>query len=289
MYANESRGNQFPGFSQFLAEFPHGTGAADVAANFIFEFAPNVTQIYPEYLNDPNILVCPSNPVQPEDLESGCIAYNDTVFMDPPTNLIPGCMENMDGSYQYYNWMIDRAEDDDPLLTLAMIQEQWSRIGTDFGAEYSLVPASAQGICVYFEFFEEAFDGLTVGDFARFSDAGNKDYTLEDARCLEDPFNPGVGLGNGGSNQVFHWREGIERFLITDINNPGASAKAQSEMAILWDQLATTPADFNHLPGGANVAYLDGHVSFLKYPSKFPVNRSFATYLGGLIAAIDYE
>ncbi|MBX3178588.1 MAG: hypothetical protein KF886_14610 [Candidatus Hydrogenedentes bacterium] len=78
-------------------------------------------------------------------------------------------------------------------------------------------------------------------------------------------------------------REGIERFMITDINNPGASAKAQSEVAVMWDSLrggedietgwdpATTVAsleggDFNHVPGGANVLFMDGHVEFAKYP-----------------------
>ena len=28
---------------------------------------------------------------------------------------------------------------------------------------------------------------------------------------------------------------------------------------------------FNHVPGGANVLFLDGHVEFVRYPGKFPV------------------
>jgi len=34
--------------------------------------------------------------------------------------------------------------------------------------------------------------------------------------------------------------------------------------------------DFSHIPGGANVAYLDGHVEFLRYPTEFPCNIAWA-------------
>ena len=42
-------------------------------------------------------------------------------------------------------------------------------------------------------------------------------------------------MGNGNTNTCYRLREGIERFLITDINNPAASAKAQSETFIMLD------------------------------------------------------
>ena len=66
-------------------------------------------------------------------------------------------------------------------------------------------------------------------------------------------------------------REGIERFLITDINNPAGSAEAQSTVAMIWDSSRTEDSgivseEFNHLPGGANVLFMDGHVEFGKYP-----------------------
>ena len=38
---------------------------------------------------------------------------------------------------------------------------------------------------------------------------------------------------------LFLLREGVERFLITDINNPAASAMAQSEVWIMLDQIGT--------------------------------------------------
>ena len=30
-------------------------------------------------------------------------------------------------------------------------------------------------------------------------------------------------------------------------------------------------ARFNHLPGGSNVLYMDGHVEFVRFPTKYPV------------------
>ena len=35
--------------------------------------------------------------------------------------------------------------------------------------------------------------------------------------------------------------------------------------------MGNTVLYFNHVPGGSNVLYMDGHVEFLRYPSKFPV------------------
>jgi len=88
--------------------------------------------------------------------------------------------------------------------------------------------------------------------------------------------------GNGGGQTIYRLREGIERFLISDINNPAASAKAQSEIVVMFDAIATNPQNFNHIPGGANVLYMDGHVQFMKYEQNgdFPVNGTVAVLVG---------
>ncbi|MCC6489725.1 MAG: hypothetical protein IT364_19705 [Candidatus Hydrogenedentes bacterium] len=62
-------------------------------------------------------------------------------------------------------------------------------------------------------------------------------------------------------------REGIERFAVTDINNPAGSAQAQSELVVMWDEAQTSGnswARYNHVPGGVNVLFMDGHVQFAK-------------------------
>jgi prepilin-type N-terminal cleavage/methylation domain-containing protein/prepilin-type processing-associated H-X9-DG protein len=81
------------------------------------------------------------------------------------------------------------------------------------------------------------------------------------------------------SHEVMRLREGIERFLITDINNPSASSTSQTQIPIMFDRIDLNPADFNHLPGGANVLFMDGHVEFVKYPGEYPVSRAWAEFV----------
>jgi len=79
---------------------------------------------------------------------------------------------------------------------------------------------------------------------------------------------------NGQPTNVLRLREGVERFFITDINNPAASAKAQSDIAVYYDELTADPQAYNHIPGGANVLFMDGHVLFEHYPGDvFPARR----------------
>jgi prepilin-type processing-associated H-X9-DG protein len=81
---------------------------------------------------------------------------------------------------------------------------------------------------------------------------------------------PAVPLGNGRvpEGTIYRLREGIERFLITDINNPAGSAMGQSEVLVMWD---ITMMDYGeaitnaHFPGGANGLYMDGHVAWIQY------------------------
>ena len=75
-------------------------------------------------------------------------------------------------------------------------------------------------------------------------------------------------------------REGIERFLITDINNPGGSSQAQSTIPLISDQASTQIEYFNHVPGGSNVLFLDGHVEFGKYDTTGLTSRAWAVAAG---------
>ena len=96
-----------------------------------------------------------------------------------------------------------------------------------------------------------------------------------------------AGIGNSGGNVVMRLKEGIERFLITDINNPAGAAKAQSTVFIMYDRLATNVIHYNHVPGGSNVLYMDGHVEFIKYPGKEPVTNNYAIFDGAIDTGTD--
>jgi len=49
-------------------------------------------------------------------------------------------------------------------------------------------------------------------------------------------------------------------------------------VAVMWDRFvyragnADYTSRFNHIPGGSNVLYMDGHVEFVRYPAdQFPM------------------
>lgn len=80
---------------------------------------------------------------------------------------------------------------------------------------------------------------------------------------------------------IYRLREGIARFFITDINNPAASAQAESTLPVMWDiwSVSYNPDNgqelglqtYNHIPGGSNALYMDGHVEWVRQETKYPV------------------
>ncbi len=78
-------------------------------------------------------------------------------------------------------------------------------------------------------------------------------------------------FGLRGGSTIYRLREGIEHFMITDINNPAASAQAQSTIIVAFDVVNEEPSSsgvgfaMNHVPGGANTLYMDGHAEFVQY------------------------
>jgi len=118
--------------------------------------------------------------------------------------------------------------------------------------------------------------------------AGNpaaSDRDLDDINDTGAIFGVTQNLGNSSGNTLYRLREGIERFLITDINNPAASAQAQSEVWIMTDLLSTEAGLYNHIPGGANVLYMDGHVEFRRYEqngTEGPVTGVVARTIGAI-------
>ena len=84
--------------------------------------------------------------------------------------------------------------------------------------------------------------------------------------------------GVAGRDGFPRLRDGIERTFITDINNPEVGGQAQSTLVVMWDMISDEIGQFNHVPGGSNVLYMDGHVQFVRYsetrPSGYPINAA---------------
>ncbi len=96
-----------------------------------------------------------------------------------------------------------------------------------------------------------------------------------------------TGLGNAGSNIHHRLASGIDRFLISDLNQTVTDQNSGASMVpIMWDQISTNVIDFNHIPTGQNVLYMDGHVEFQRYLKsslEFPISPLYASFNGSFL------
>ncbi|MFA6240363.1 MAG: DUF1559 domain-containing protein [Candidatus Hydrogenedentales bacterium] len=248
MYANEAKGEQYPCMlKKHAGTCEDPSPGPFVNQNHLF---PNAPAMFPEYWTDPDIALCPSAP-RDEDLEY--------YFHQDPVN---PC-KFWDIAYQYMGWAIN--------------PEHYLPAGTPF----NLVPVA----------FPANYDLTAILAIQAEIGAGQAPGTRweQDDPRWADLHEGDIDLGSGRT--VYRLREGIERFFVSDINNPAASAKAQSELAVMWD-VAIAPdisgyASYNHIPGGGNVLYMDGHVRFIKYQEEWPICSTWAVMLETLAAAND--
>ncbi|MCP4641583.1 MAG: DUF1559 domain-containing protein [bacterium] len=230
MFAGESKDGSWP--TQLKR-----TGAAceSVAMTNFFD-GPSV---YPEYLTDVGIMICPSDP--------------EATTLDDPfsvNGVVQPCLFTS-LSYNYWGY--------------AITPDHYLVAGGDDNAYPADDAIDLTG-------WIEVMSAIYIPAFS---------IAVEDADSLyEDdlPYTDSEGI----DQTVYRLREGIERFLISDINNPAATAQSQSELAVLWDQVATSlfthdgnGIDFNHPPAGGNVLFMDGHVEFLQLSSRFPISNAW--------------
>ena len=237
MYSNESRGERYP--------YMKATDC-DGSPTFGLGTMLEMSTIYPEYLSDYNVLICPSSPFA-----------SDAVTL----------------------W--DAGENP---------SESWAEA---FGA--GEIPSANNGIVEPCEVYEHPYVYMpfvfpprlfqTADDFETLeltlttllADVQDGNGSPVEAVDTDRDIDQTVGGALAGFRTSYRLREGIERFLITDINNPAASTEAQSTLPIFWDEISgDETSHFNHVPGGSNVLYLDGHVGYIRYQpnngAPYPIN-----------------
>ncbi len=275
-------------------------GAFPTKGEYVFGhlFLPcgvNSKQLYPDYWNDPAIAICPSDPGGAEF---------DTQHWWPGYANLPGIQ-----GADLADTIESISDNGDPALTATA--EAVRHVLLSFPFSYIYNPyaqrTSSQWLDGVFG-YQGSFNRWGYGDnyiredywqpaisavggpnwinVRRVWGIGQKDM---DSNILAS--HPG-GAGNGPwydddgypLPSTYHlMKEGIERFFITDINNPAAGAMAQSSIFVMWDAWGAQvhnadnwgehlgTAVFNHVPGGSNVLYMDGHVEFVRFNGKDPI------------------
>ena len=253
-------------------------------------FGPTVYEIYPEYLTDPNVVTCPS------DIDGGAWRWTgvDNGHSTTGQNLFGSldprdqseragcshggsCASAVDQSYAYYGYLLDQVEANDPTVGTATMVSFLTPIA-DFGDHPFDVNDPTLRIPVQGEQFVVSLMTNVFPIYGAF--LGDPEGNIDALNAVTNQDMPvAAPAGTAQGDTLLRLREGIERFLITDINNPAGSAEAQSNVTVMWDRLGRAPTDFSHIPGGCNVLYMDGHAQFIKYPSNESiVNPYFATF-----------
>ena len=242
MFANESAGNRFP------ANSPADSNNRQ-----------NMRSVYPEYLTDLKVLVCPSDSAADPE---GFVKEVNNLFI---TQGAAAAFDEMDlvRSYAYQSWVTTDNE---------------SFNASRVGRKAYRVQQNCANNCNYD--LDLNLTGLGV--------------YLQPATQANYPHAQPLTKGSNGGPVLLRLREGVERFLITDINNAAGSAKAQSRIPVQFDTFGSDPSSsgsssyisFNHLPSGVNVLFLDGHVELFKYRSgptgDYPITEFVASWgLGG--------
>ena len=267
MYSNESKGERYPPVQHQVAGY----------AGMLL--TPMCYAVYPEYATDPAIYVCPSSANHTiDDMYYGDEQDVSVLAKSSPTGGDPKWWYAT-FSYFYLGWVLDQCDPDDTSVPAGPILTVLANLpGVDIDVSiYQDEYIPEQFLQAMLNLFTSTPDFLTPA----------VEYDPEIIRILDGDVSVPEGTGNGGGNTVYRLREGIERFLISDINNPARQAQAQSDVWVMFDIMSANAADFNHVPGGSNVLYMDGHVEFLKYPAdRAPVTRDVATAMG--VAKIAY-
>jgi len=287
MYANESKGEKWPTIMHKVTleeaqNAAYASGDLAAAQGFscqqwvdpwvhMWDARMQTNQVFPEYLTDINVLACPSDSDSGTAFESGwfnvggdpdgpfdpCrIGYSNTTmgsdFDWSDNGAVNGPGGNIPMSYTY----------------MGMAFHQSNMVAPGFNGNLMFGEPlywEQRGYGSYWLFADDEFRGGAYNN----QDASEID---KDAHLDSEAW---------GEGTLYRLREGIERFLITDINNPAGSSIAQSDLPVMWDDAnmfnpGFAPntigiGAFNHIPGGSNVLYMDGHVSFMKYPDKYPL------------------
>jgi prepilin-type N-terminal cleavage/methylation domain-containing protein/prepilin-type processing-associated H-X9-DG protein len=249
--------------------------------------------LYPDYWNDPSIAVCPSDsradqdltpdngfqsnhnygnfgieedfPAQIQDLAArASLPENNADWVDPR------CRDfylNLNPSYRYTGHAVSTISQWSDLSVMLRFENY--RNNTGFGG--SPPPPD------FTQTWLQNIDGCEDVIFMDAHDSGSEDAQWPPGLGAEFYNVPDDDYTQTCPATYHRTREGVERFFITDINNPASGSTGQSTIFVMCDSYTlmgstqglstmqgTGVSMMNHVPGGSNMLFMDGHVEFMR-------------------------
>ena len=235
MYSSEAGGGLYPPIQLEMTDLREGALAV----------APRLDAVYPEYVSDLDLLVCPSAAHKLRGVD---------LLQD---------RGSLDRCYAYLGWVLDKCGESGPRMTvrelldlIPLVDSSQYQGGLEGPRQFVLLCAAVARRTV----LESVFTSRDILEVSR--SVADEDVSVGTS-----------GVGNGSTGTIFRLKEGVERF----------AGLPQSGVWVMFDALSSDAGRFNHAVGGVNVLYMDGHVSFLRYPSEAPANKGMALFLGTLL------
>ena len=299
MFAGENKEGLFPPATDWQTIlFINHYGSDQPAWSLPFSFSGDA--LYPDYWNDPAILRCPS------DSGGDALGQNLGIKSDFAAQVAEAagatgvdeywkkrCLSvllSQPISYLYHAWLVQTPSQLSLIQSLSYPHTpagEWPAPPPNDWAP----PISALKVIPGCDQMKE---GANPGVWNGWGDyfwlyVGNQPRSKGDFTNFHGDTPPAPGWasfwrdmdGSPLPKTLPHLKEGIERFTITDINNPAAGATAQSGIVVMYDAYANSihlggqmgTLIMNHVPGGGNVLFMDGHVEFVRWRQKFPYAR----------------
>ncbi len=210
------------------------------------------TTMVPEYITDINVVWCPSysegEPVEWYDKARG---NNDGVVEPGELTTEP---------FHYTGWLLV----DDANILGPLAESESSDLGSSFAeSEYANTP----------------WGDLAKANVETNGAASDRDFTVSAAYA---------GTQAHDGDTIYRLREGVERFIVTDVDDETVLTRTRTQIPVMWDHITAEMKAPPHMPGrGINILYLDGHVAFRRFPvlsisasQGFPATNTSARILG---------
>ncbi len=271
MYANETRGEYFPP-GMLYRESSRGNEAEGMFQSY------NAAAFYPDYWTDPAIAICPSDNRQEmattrATIEDDFSAQIRRIAQSPygaewERNICMMHLLSQPISYYYFAHVVRTGSE---ITRIGQAAYDQLRLPGFYHNTLSTNLTHVDPSCTA----DVGYFVLPSGRRYMQEDFSSAEYdTQYDSWALNDD-----GQQLIGTTWTSRLRDGIERFFITDINNPAAGAQAQSQIVVMQDTIGQDAHEvwgggtfqFNHAPSGSNVLYMDGHVRFVRLDDAPPM------------------